>query len=156
MLNALDITPSKKNDPYHRVAGWNELGAQLKPILAQYPSAKLASESRDILAYLGYYAAPGSFEFARWNPNPNNIRDYYDLKVNLREWQGPAFSNQQFIFATRAPLPQETANSFNKVTKLTEINAAPYADMPMKVYVYLLVGFNGYPASAQSEVDDAN
>ncbi|ABD81030.1 glycosyltransferase family 39 protein [Saccharophagus degradans] len=156
MLNALDITPSKKNDPYHRVAGWNELGAQLKPILAQYPSAKLASESRDILAYLGYYAAPGSFEFARWNPNQNNIRDYYDLKVNLREWQGPAFSNQQFIFATRAPLPQETANSFNKVTKLTEINAAPYADMPMKVYVYLLVGFNGYPASAQSEVDDAN
>lgn len=146
MLNALDVTPTKKNDPYHRVAGWNILGAQLKPILAQHPNAKLASESRDILAYLGYYASPGSFEFARWNPNADNIRDYYDLKVNLREWQGPEFKNQQFIFATREPLPAAIASRFNSVTKLTNITAQPYPDMPMKVYVYLLEGFKGYQA----------
>lgn len=149
LQNALDVTPSSKNDPYHRIEGWQTLGEKLQPILEQHPNAKLASESRDILAYLGYYATPGSFNFARWNPNPDNIRDYYDLKVNFREWEGPSYSAYTYVFVTRAPLPNEIGQRFEHSKFITELTSQPYTDMERKVYVYLLTGFKGYENTAE-------
>lgn len=150
--SALDVTPTSKNDPYHRIEGWKDLGLQLRPILEQYPNAKLTSESRDILAYLGYYAAPGSFNFARWNSNADNIRDYYDLKVNLREWQGENHKQQQYVFVTRNPLDNDVLKSFHSSQKLAQFTSHPYVDMQRDVNVYLLTGFKGYPKPA-NQVD---
>lgn len=142
LLQWMDITPTAKNDPYHRVAGWPELGAESRAFLDKYPNAKLASDSRDLLAYIGYYGRTGSYDFARWNPNANNVRDYYDLTVNFRNWTGDA--NQSYVFVSKAPLGTEITAHFNQAETLGSVSTQVYANETMKLYFTLLQGFNGY------------
>ncbi|WNO11205.1 glycosyltransferase family 39 protein [Teredinibacter sp. KSP-S5-2] len=141
----LNIEPSKKNTPFNRVAGWETLGQQLKPIVAKYPDALLLSDSRDLIAYLGFYAMPDQFKFARWNANAQNVRDYYDLKVNLREWQG--VNSQSFIFVSKNELSEEYLSSFNTAEYIGELNAKPMKDVEREVFIYYVTGFKGYPAN---------
>ena len=142
VLHWLDVEPSSKNDPYHRVAGWPQLGEQLQPVLKENTNVILASNSRDLLAYLGYYAMPGSFKLARWNPDDANIRDYYDLKVNFRNWAGDA--SQAFIFISKAPLEPTVLAQFNTVALLPSLSYSPYKGENRSVSVYRMTGFKGY------------
>jgi|GEM_PF-452707 len=144
MLKWLDIEANRKNDPFHRVAGWPALGEALTPYTQQYPLATLSSDSRDLLAYLGYYAMPGEFRFARWNPSTTNVRDYYDLTVNLRQWE-----NQQdieFLFVNRGELSANIIDRFEHYQALGTINTQVYTDQVMSVTVSYLKGFKGYDA----------
>lgn len=138
----LDIEPTRRNDPFHRVLGWPQLGEQLQPILARYPEARLTSDSRDLIAYLGYYGAPGSFYFARWNPNANNIRDYYDLELNLRQWAGE--EQQGYIFVSHQPLTASMLDRFEEAYPLGELRYDVYSDQKMSVQVTFARGFKGY------------
>jgi len=141
-LRWIDVEPNRKNDPYHRLLGWPKLAVQLKPILQDYPNTILASDERDLLAYMGYYALPGRFNFARWNPQADNIRDYYDLKVNLRDWQGD--KDQAFIFVSKEKLPDSMADRFEEYQPITELQYQVYADQTMRVSVSWVKGFKGY------------
>lgn len=141
-LQWVDIEPTRKNDPFHRVAGWPQLGNQLSPYLKQRPKAILTSDSRDLIAYLGYYASPGSFKFARWNPDPENIRDYYDLKVNLRNWRGD--QQQEFIVVTKTPISAHLSSRFLTTKPHAILETAAYADQTLRVHVTLARGFLGY------------
>ena len=141
-LRWVDVEATSKNDPYHRLIGWPQLGEQLQPILTRHPQAILASDSRDILAYLGFYATPGSFNFARWNPDPNNIRDYYDLKVNVRNWQQKA--EQGFIFVSKQPLDENITARFMEHRYLAELSTQIYRDERMYISVSYVKGFKGY------------
>lgn len=147
ILEQFNIEPSKKNTPFNRVAGWETLGEQLKPIVAEHPDSLLLSDSRDLIAYLGFYAMPNQFKFARWNANAQNVRDYYDLKVNLREWQGA--NSQSFIFVSKNKLSTEHLSSFNVANYIGELRATPMKDVEREVYVYYVTGFKGYPADDQ-------
>jgi len=142
LLDWMKVEPTRKNDPFHRVRGWPELGQELRPFLNQHPDAILTSDSRDLLAYLGYYGAPGSFNFARWNPNEKDIRDYYDLKVNLRLWQGN--TTQSFIFVTKKPLDERMIDRFIQVKALGTISTQVYHNQTMTVYISHATGFRGY------------
>lgn len=141
-LQWVDVEPNRKNDPFHRVAGWPQLGQQLVPYIEQYPKAILTSDSRDLIAYLGYYAKPGSFEFARWNPDADNIRDYYDLKVNLRNWRGN--QQQEFIVVTKNPVSVQLSSRFLSTKPLGTLSTQAYADQTMGVHITLARGFLGY------------
>lgn len=142
MLRWLDIEATAKNDPYHRLIGWPELGKEIRPLITAFPDAKLTSDSRDILAYIGYYARPGSFDFARWNPQADNIRDYYDLKVNLRDFAGN--SQQTFVFVSKEPLEESLLSRFEASTPLGKVSTSPYEGDTMSLYLSLLRGFKGY------------
>ena len=161
-----NVEPTRKNTPYYRIMAWPELGEQLIPYLAQYPSARLTSDSRDLLAYLGYFAEPGSFHFARWNPNPNNIRDYYDLKLNIREFIAqdtigqddnikeeniPAansplenLNTEDFLFVTKQPLKPEIAARFASTKDLGVIEQPINSNESRRVYITLVTDFIGY------------
>ncbi len=142
VLTFSQIEAGKTTTPFARVSGWKELADQLNPILDQHSSAYLLSESRDLLAYLGFYSTPGSFALARWNPEKDNVRDYYDLKLNLRNWSGD--KNQDFIFVSREILEEKTLSSFNKHRFLGELYATPFHNVKRRAYVYHVTGFIGY------------
>lgn len=142
ILNALHIEPTRNNDPYHRILGWEALGKSLKPTIAQYPEHTLTSDSRDLLAYLGYYSKPGSYNFARWNPDANDIHDYYDLTVNLKKWQDDM--NHAFIYISRKPATSDIKERFNHTYFLTKITAPVYDNFSREIYVYEFIGFKGY------------
>lgn len=142
ILQALNIEPSRKNDPYRRVLGWEALGDGLKPTIAHYPEHTLTSDSRDLLAYLGYYSKLGSYNFARWNPDANDIRDYYDLTVNLKKWQGDL--NHTFIYISRQPVAPHIKQRFNSTLFLTKITVPVYDNFFREIYVYEFIGFKGY------------
>jgi len=142
ILSALHIEHTHKNDPYHRVLGWDTLGDTLKPIIAKHPEHTLTSDSRDLLAYLGYYSKPGSYNFARWNPDANDIRDYYDLTVNLKKWRGDM--NHAFIYVSRKPVANNIKQRFNNTYFLTKITIPVYDNFSREIYVYEFIGFKGY------------
>ncbi|WP_188151431.1 ArnT family glycosyltransferase [Teredinibacter waterburyi] len=147
-----NVEPTRKNTPYYRIMAWPELGEQLKPYLTTYPNARLTSDSRDLLAYLGYFAEPGSFQFARWSPNPDNIRDYYDLKLNLRDFTGQESDDQEtrlkareFLFVTKEPFTAEFSAGFSSTKNLGVIKQAINSTESRRVYLTLATNFIGYP-----------
>ena len=142
ILNALHIEPTLKNDPYKRVLGWETLGNVLKPIIAQHPDHTLTSDSRDLLAYMGYYSKPGSYNFARWNPDANDIHDYYDLTVNLKKWQDDI--HHAFIYISRKPVTSDIKERFHHTYFLTKITVPVYDNFSREIYVYEFIGFKGY------------
>lgn len=142
ILTTLSIEATHKNDPFHRVLGWKELGGKLRPLMQDYPNHTLASNSRDLLAYLGYYAKPASYNLARWNPNADNIRDYYDLTVNMRNWEKD--STHPFIFVSKKPLANALLDRFSTTNPLGELEVQVYENFFRKIYVYELTGFKGY------------
>ncbi|WP_075184652.1 glycosyltransferase family 39 protein [Teredinibacter haidensis] len=142
-LRWLDIEATAKNDPFHRVTGWPELGEALMPYVESHPDALLASDSRDLLAYLGYYGMPGKFKFARWNPDADKIRDYYDLKVNLRNWAGQ--EKQGFLFVSKNAPSEQITSRFEQAIPLGTLTAHPYKNEEKTVTISLMKGFKGYP-----------
>lgn len=141
LLNQLQIEPSRKNNPYQRLAGWDALAQKIQPFLEEQPNAILASDSRDILAYVGFHALPKSSRFARWNPDNSNIRDHYDLKYNFRQYSD---SEQQFLFISKAPLSPQQLSRFDSAYSLGSVEQKIFKDKQHKVFVYRLKGFNGY------------
>jgi len=141
LLDTLQVEPSRKNNPYQRLAGWDGVGMQLAPTLDQHPDHILASDSRHLLAYVGFHAKPGEGEFARWNPDGGDIRDHYDLKYNFRRHRD---TNQGFIFISKHPIEPEQRSKFDIVHALEPITENVFKDKQHRVYTYRLQGFNGY------------
>lgn len=139
---ALNIELKYSNDMFRRIRGWPELGAELATIQKSYPDAILASDSRDLLAYLGYYSNPDKYELARWNPDENNVRDYYDLMNNLRTLQGE--TQQEFIFVSKKGMTPAMLSSFETAVDLGEIQHNVYKDKTIETRIYYLKHFTGY------------
>lgn len=141
ILDTLHIEQKRKNNPYQRLAGWEKVSEQIIPQFSRFPEARLASNSRDLLAYIGYHAQKGKVNFARWNPNENNIRDHYDLKMNLRLDKN---QEQTYIFVSKTPLSPATLAQFSRSTFLDKIESRVFSDMTRTVYVYKLENFTAY------------
>ncbi|MBX2858159.1 MAG: glycosyltransferase family 39 protein [Cellvibrionaceae bacterium] len=142
LAEKISIPLSKKTDPYFRVRGWRALSDKLDPLLKQYPDAVLASNSRDLIAYMGYYSLPGRLDFARWQPNEQNIRDWYDLKFNLRQYQNSP--DTRFIFISNKPLSSEVKRQFTDIEHLSNLQVEIYTNWSRTLEVYLAKGFIGY------------
>ena len=138
----VSIPLSKKTDPYFRVLGWQALGEQLLPIRQQYSDALLTSNSRDLIAYMGYYSAPKQLNFARWQPKPDNIRDWYDLKFNLRQYQNAP--EQAFLFISNKVLPIEIQQQFAEIEHISSMETPVYTNFSRRLEVYIAKGFQGY------------
>jgi len=75
---ALGFEPTEKNNPYSRIQGWYELSEEIAPSLAKYPDLIIASESRKVAAYFGFYRNPKNLN-ARALDLDNHIKSHYEL-----------------------------------------------------------------------------
>lgn len=135
----LDITLTAKNDPYHRVSGWRELGQKASEILAQYPKAQLAGDNRKVLANLGYYTEPNNLDAVYWNPT-GVINHHYALAADLAKSR-----SDSFIFFSENPPIEAFKQSFDQVILLEPVYSQPYPDLERHLEVVYLEGFQAYP-----------
>ena len=141
VLGVMNIEVTRKNNPYQRLEGWEEVATKIRAIESKYPKALISSNDRDLLAYLGYHLRPGTEKFARWNTDPNNIRDHYDLKQNFREYKG---SDHGFIFLSKKPLAPEVLARFESAKLELVMTEQVFKGLSRTVFVYYVEGFKGY------------
>ena len=140
LADALDVQLTRKTDPYFKRLGWAELGRQLVPIRQRYPQAALLSDSRKLLALLGYHARlSGQMPALRaWNPSAQ-WGSQYDLYDDIAQHpQG------DFLFVSRQELAPDVLDRFDQAELAAVIRARVYVDLAHRVYVYHVSGFKGY------------
>ena len=140
LADALDVQLTRKTDPYFKRLGWAELGRQLVPIRQRYPQAALLSDSRKLLALLGYHARlSGQMPALRaWNPSAQ-WGNQYDLYDDIA--QHPL---GDFLFVSRHELAPDVLDRFDQAELVAVIRARVYVDLAHRVYVYHVSGFKGY------------
>ena len=142
VLDAVGIEPSRRNDPYHRVLGWRELGESLSKWRVVYPDARLMSDNRKLLAYIGYYTTPRfDRQIAAWSPQPS-IRNQYQLVADIAEQPKGGV-----LFVSKHPLPESILALFESAIPLSTEQVTVYTDLSRTVYVYYLEDFIGYDNS---------
>lgn len=88
-----------KKDPFARAFVWNELAAEIAPIVKRYPAAVLMTNERKIAAAFTYQLRDirGWDEpVYKWNAGNTGIHDHYDLLG-----QGKDFSHKQRLLVMR-------------------------------------------------------
>ncbi len=126
----------RRTDPWARVMGWRELGAELAPIRARFPDAELLGDSRSVIAEMDYYAGPWP-GVAAWNPD-GSVTHQYELTADLREREAP-----RYLYVGETDF-ETLAQSFAAAERLGPIRARVYDDLVREYQVYLLTGFEGY------------
>lgn len=140
LADVLDVQLTRKTDPYFKRLGWRELGGQLLPIRRRFPRASLLSDSRKVLALLGYYTrTPGSWPSVRaWNPS-RRWHDQYDLYDDIAQHPGG-----EFLFVSRHRLGPEVLGRFTSARLVAVIHVGVYRDLERRLWVYHVLGFKGY------------
>ena len=136
------IEINRRNDPYHRLLGWRELGNQLSHWQQRYPQAQLLAEKRKLLAYFGFYSTPRfAGHVAIWNPH-NRVSNQYHITANLSDADtGP------YLFVSEHPLPAATLSRFRIADLLARESVSVYPNLQRKLYIYYVEGFEGYDSS---------
>lgn len=135
ILDTLGVERGRNNDPYFRVLGWDEIGRQVAPVMAENPDALLLSDSRKLLAAVGFYAMPGEFRVAHWSDDPDYIADYYDLRVNVRDIDVPG---AEYIWIGENPIPDQVSQYFGEVEFIESVSAQVYPTLTHEAYLYRL------------------
>lgn len=143
IIDGMGLQRDKSIDPYYRVLGWDQVAEQVAPYLED-ENIVLTSDSRKLLALLGFYAMPGDLRLARWGDNPEDIRDYYDLRFNLRNFQS---DQQSFIWVSEIPITSIQHDSFSSVEELEFIEVPIYHNLSQQIYLYRARNFLGYSLS---------
>lgn len=142
LLDGIGVERGRNNDPYFRVLGWDEIGMQVAPVMADHPDALMLSNSRKLLAAVGFYAMPGEFRLAHWSDDPDYIADYYDLRVNIRDINAPG---QEYIWISETPISDRVSESFGEVEFLQRVSAQVYPTLTHEAYLYRLSGYTPDP-----------
>jgi len=142
LADAVGLERDKSIDPYFRVLGWDQVAEEVAPILED-EKLVLVSDSRKLLAVIGFYAMPGEFRLARWSEDPANIRDYYDLRVNLRDSQFN--TEQEYLWVGELPASPQVISVFESSEALGFVEVPVYHNLSQKIYLYRFEGFLGYP-----------
>ncbi|BBB29594.1 glycosyltransferase family 39 protein [Neptunomonas japonica] len=142
ILESAGIERTRKVDPFQRTQSWPELAKQLQPALEANPEALITSPSRKLLAYMSFYAEPGKLRVARWNPNKESIRDYYDLFFNLREYKNTA--DKKFILISETPAGDKFLAQFEQCNSPQHYTETVFSDLTRHIYLYECTEFKGY------------
>ena len=144
ILDNLNIEQSKKNSPYQRFSGWRELSEKINPILTLHSDAKLLSQSRELLAYVGFYSKTPTKDIWYWNPkHDKHIDNHYDLKSNIGKVHHLNTSNS-YVFVSKKPLQRSIQDRFKNVEFLGKEEYKVSEKLKREVYVYHMEGFQGY------------
>ncbi len=142
LADVFDVQLTRKTDPYFKRLGWRELGQQLVAIRRRHPQAPLLSDSRKLLALLGYHARlDGQPPVLRsWNPH-RRWRHQYDLYDDLADHPGDA---GEYLFVSRTALDPSVLARFDESALLAILRVGVYPDLVRRLYVYRVSGFRGY------------
>ncbi|BBB24783.1 ArnT family glycosyltransferase [Amphritea japonica] len=140
ITDAVGIERKHGTDPYKRLRGWPEFVNQFQPWFDQYPDYKLASDSRKLLAYFGYYISPQDFKGVALSDD-SYIEDHYELKYPLSDSK-----ETQFLFVTEEDIEAKLNRYFDDVTLLTEQKLQLYSNFIRTAKLYKVSGFKGLPS----------
>lgn len=146
VLSLANIEESKKNSPYYRLSGWRQLAYEAKPVIDTLEGAKLLSNSRELLAYIGFYADVPARDIVYWRQDRSRVDNHYDLVANIEDLALP--ENTQFIYLSRSPLKQNIQSRFATAKLLGQVDYDVSKQLKRELYLYQLSGFKGY-AKAQ-------
>ncbi|MBU2964768.1 glycosyltransferase family 39 protein [Amphritea sp. 2_MG-2023] len=143
VTDALGIERKQGTDPYKRLLGWPQFVHQFQPWFDQYPDYKLASDSRKMLAYFGYYISPQDFKGVALSDN-DHIEDNYELQYPLSK-----STAKQFLFVSEHDIEAKLNRYFSDVTLLTEQVFPLYSNFSRTARLYKVSGFKGIPKNGQ-------
>ncbi|MBR9866004.1 MAG: glycosyltransferase family 39 protein [Oceanospirillales bacterium] len=143
VTNTLGIERKWGTDPYKRILGWPEFVHQFQPWFDQYPDYKLASDSRKLLAYFGYYITPQDFKGVALSED-SYIEDHYELQYPLSRSK-----EKQFLFVSEHDVDAKLKRYFTDVTLLTEQTLPLYSNFTRSARLYKVSGFKGIKQEAE-------
>ena len=138
LLSVLNIESKEGNDPFVRIEGWKPLAHSIQPIFDQYPDAPLASDSRKVLAYFGYYLEPKHLNGRALNPD-KHIKNQYELLYPIE-----TSASDTHLFVSEHMSGEQLKGYFESVQLLDTANAEVRSNMTRSVKVYRVSGFKGY------------
>lgn len=130
IADVLGVELKSKTDPYHRIMGWKELVEQAQPYFDAHPDLKLASDTRDILAYFGYYLSPQDFRGRMLNTD-GHIANHYELKYPI-----DTATESEFLFVSKSMSQATLETYFTHVEPLAELEVSVYPKFTRKVFLY--------------------
>lgn len=126
-------------DPFRRLRGWKEVGAQVSELLKKHPDAVLLTFDRKLTAELLYYVHPHPFrQIVKWNPD-GRTQDHYELMTHI---QG-AIGRELLLIVDEKQAPH-ILKRFVYHERLEDIAVPTHPDFTRRYQVYLLSGFEGY------------
>ena len=133
----LAIEPTTLNNPYTRISGWNELGKAIQPTLEEYPDIPIASESRKILAYLGYYRKPMNLEGVGLTLD-DHITSQYELLYPIGSSQ-----YKEHLVVSEHLTEEQLSNYFEYAHNLVTKRIKVTSDLTRTIHVTLVSGWKG-------------
>jgi len=130
IANWMGVELTRSSDPYSRILGWQDLAQQIQPYVDENPELKLASDSRDALAYFGYYLSPQDFSGVALDKD-DHIGNHYELKYPIAEAQ-----QNQFLFISKSMSQKQLLNYFEQVEPLADIVLPVYPRLSREVKLY--------------------
>ena len=131
---SLGIEKSTSNSPFIRIQGWVELSNKIAPTLSQYPNLIIASESRKVAAYMGFYRNPKNLNARALDLN-DHIASQYELLYSLQSGD-----LNSYLFISESLSSKELSRHFQSVEHLTTQEQIVSKDLTRKVYVTLVSG----------------
>ncbi|MEO0974372.1 MAG: glycosyltransferase family 39 protein [Pseudomonadota bacterium] len=133
---------SRKTDPWSRILGWREIGADVRARREAHPQAALLADRRLVLSQLTYYGRTPEAEWsdvAAWNPD-GGISNQFELTSDIT-----VSEQDTFLYVGKEPL-EALAPAFESAWPLEGVRHEVYPDRVLEYSVYLLQGFRGYDA----------
>lgn len=135
LQNIAGLEATKNNNPYTRISGWYELGQSIQPYLEQYPDAPIASESRKVLAYFGYYRKPMDL-FGRALTFDDHTISQYELLYPI-----DTSTATEHLVISEHLTEKQLARHFKSAKTLTSQSIKVTKDLTRTVHVTLVSGW---------------
>ena len=137
VIKKMGIELNAKQDPFKRVRGWKEWGADLKTYTDQSPDALVIVDGRAAITEAAYYTFGMPNErLVAWSPSPV-IKSHFQLTRPFISTDKPA------LFLTNMSQAQ-AAKYFTEVEYMATITRHLSKDKSKETYLYKVDHFNGY------------
>ena len=139
IAHAVGYELAAKNDPLHRLRGWNQLGTAVARLLREHPGAHLLVENREDMAALLYYVHPHPFDALKWNGDDDKPNDQFDIDADPARYIG-----QDFLMVSSTPDVRRITSRFTTLGPIQHIFIPLGGGVGRDYIVEFLAGFKGY------------
>ncbi len=131
-LAGVELT--RKIDPYKRVSGWSDVGAQIVKAHNSYPDTLLLTDGRTEVAQFDYYTKEKTYI---WNPT-HAMKNQYHITRDLNSQKG-----KDFLFVSDKGIDGMDA-FFDSIKPAGRVNVVMYPDYNRSYNLFVLRNFKGY------------
>ncbi len=131
-LAGVELT--RKIDPYKRVSGWSDVGAQIVKAHKAYPDTLLLTDGRTEVAQFDYYTKEKTYI---WNPT-HEMKNQYHITRDLNRQKG-----KDFLFVTDKGIGGMDV-FFDSIEPAGRVNVPMYPDYNRSYDLFVVRKFKGY------------